>query len=81
MLIFFTTHHEKYVLVAILELSLSTANTMEDRFGNVKNVAANVVQRKAFDKRNCGIDTLMANKPTKKLAKHLVEVADGYSNN
>lgn len=81
MLIFFTTHHEKYVLVAILGLSLSTANTMEDRFGNVKSVAANVVQRKAFDKRNYGIDILMANKPTKKLAKHLVEAADGYSNN
>lgn len=81
MLIFFTTHHEKYVLVAILDLSLSTVNTMEDRFGNVKNAAASVVQRKAFDKRNCGIATLMANKPTKKLAKHLVEAADGYSNN
>ena len=81
MLIFFTTHHEKYVLAAILDLSLSTVSTMEDRFGNVKNVAANVVQRKAFDKRSCGVATLMANKPTKKLAKHLVEAADGYSNN
>ena len=73
-------HHEKYVLVVILDRLRRMEHTKEDSDGNAVIAGRNFDRKSVRQYNESGKSTHMASKPTHRSERNLDEARDGYNN-